>query len=139
MSSPCRRIMDRFRAEEGWVVVTAIILMTIMLGVGLAVLATADTQSGQARVERTRESSFNLAEGLLAAESVVLQNNWPATAPCATNPVGCGYAWSAAAPDTCTQATAGTNQNQCPDPAKLVGTNGAFSNVDQVRAGTTWR
>jgi Tfp pilus assembly protein PilX len=125
----------RLSREEGWVVVTAIILMTIMLGVGLAVLASADTQSGQSRLDRARESSFNLAEGLMQAESVVLQNNWPNAVPCATNDFGCGYT----APDTCTQATAASNPKQCPDPAKLVGSSGAFSNVDQSLGSTTWK
>jgi Tfp pilus assembly protein PilX len=125
--------------EEGWVVVTAIVLMVIMLGVGLAVLATADTQSQQSRRERARESSFNLAEGLMQAESVVLQTNWPTQAPCAGNTSGCGYTWSTAAPDTCTQATAAGNPLQCPNPSSLVGSSGAFSNVDQSLAGTTWK
>jgi hypothetical protein len=140
-----RRVMGRLNlhgwAEDGWVVVTAIVLMTIMLGVGLAVLATADTQSAQSRQERVRESAFNLAEGLMQAEAVVLQTNWPNAVPCATNDIGCGYQWSASDPSgsACTQLTAGTNPKQCPDPAKLVGSSGAFSNVDQSLGSTNWK
>jgi Tfp pilus assembly protein PilX len=123
------------RSEQGWVVVTAIVLMTIMLGIGLAMFAQADTQSGQSRTERTRESAFNLAEGLLQAESVVLQNNWPSDVPCAANTNSCGYP----APNACskTGTTIVGNANQCPDADKLAGVSGAFSNVDQALNGTT--
>jgi Tfp pilus assembly protein PilX len=122
------------RSEQGWVVVTAIVLMAIMLGVGLAVFATADTQSRQSGSERVRESAFNLAEGLLQAESVVLQNNWPSDVPCAANTTSCGYP----APSACTK-TAGTvvgNALQCPDASRIVGAAGTFSNVDQALTGT---
>jgi hypothetical protein len=127
----------RLRGERGWVVVTAIIVMTIMVGVGLAVLATVDTQSAQSRRERVRESLFNMAEGLLEAESGVLQNNWPTSPPCAGNAPGCGYQWSAADPDTCTNGNAPFNQ--CPDPPTIVGLTGAFSNVDQSLGSIDWR
>jgi hypothetical protein len=123
------------RSEDGWVVVTAIVLMAIMLGVGLAVMATADTQSSVSRQERVRESAFNLAEGLLQAESVVLQNNWPSDVPCATNDNGCGYP----APDACSKvgATITGNANQCPAAStsgtggNIAGSSGIFSNIDQ--------
>jgi Tfp pilus assembly protein PilX len=139
MSRLANRIMRRGRAEDGWVVITAIVLATIMLGVGLAVLATADTQTGQSRQERVRESSFNLAEGLLQSEAVVLQHNWPTTPPCTGNALTCGYQWSSTDPAACTQVTAVTNTKQCPTPAALVGSNGAFSNVDQSLGSTSWK
>src|SRR3954465_4507566 len=135
-----RKLLNRMavqrRREDGWVVVTAIVLMTVMLGMGLAVLATADTQSREAGRERVRESAFNLAEGLMQAEAVVLQGNWPNAVPWVPNNFGCGYQWSATDPNACTELTAASNPNQCPDPAKLFGSNGAFSNVDQS-LGTT--
>jgi Tfp pilus assembly protein PilX len=122
------------RSEEGWVVITAIVLMTIMLGVGLAIFSTADTQSRQSSQERVRESAFNLAEGLLQAESVVLQNNWPSDVPCAANSTSCGYP----VPDACTKTgpTVVGNANQCPDASRIVGATGTFSNVDQALTGT---
>lgn len=120
-----QRLAKRLRSEEGWVLVTAMVVMAIMLGVGLAALANTDTQTGQSRQERARESAFNLAEGLLQAESVVLQSNWPTGAPCTGNAVGCGYV-------DCNQTNASSNLNQCPNPSQLVGTSGAFSNVDQT-------
>lgn len=134
MSRIARRLA---RSDEGWVVVTAIVLMSIMVGLGLAVFATADTQSQQSGQERVRESAFNLAEGLLQAESVVLQNNWPSDVPCATNDNSCGYP----VPDACTKVgpTVTGNTNQCPDAARLAGAAGAFSNVDQALTGTGTR
>lgn len=55
------------RDEEGWAVVVAIVLMTIMLGVGLATLAVVDNQQKQSGNERQRESGLNLNEGVLYA------------------------------------------------------------------------
>jgi Tfp pilus assembly protein PilX len=133
-----KQVLRHPSSEDGWVVVTAIALMAIMLGVGLAVLATADTQSSESRRERVRESAFNLAEGLMQAESVVLQNNWPIGPPCATNDFGCGYRWTSTDDNACTQLTATSAPNQCPDASRLVGNNGAFSNVDQSLSDTTW-
>jgi Tfp pilus assembly protein PilX len=125
-------LRERVDDERGWVLVVAIALMTIMIGVGLALLSGIDTQSRESGRERIRESSFNLAEGLAQAESVVLQNNWPTDVPCTGNAVGCGYQ------PNCTQANATANANQCPSPTALVGTSSAFSNVDQ-RTGATWK
>ena len=138
MSNPLERIRRGSSEEDGWVVVTALLLMTIMLGVGAAVVATANTQSAQSSTSRARESAFNLAEGLMHAQSVVLQTNWPVNPPCAGNDTGCGYAWSLTDPNSCTQATAASNPKQCPNPANLVGSYGAFSNVDQSLPSTTW-
>jgi hypothetical protein len=105
--------------------------MTIMIGIGLALLSGIDTQTHESSRERIRESSFNLAEGLVQAESVVLQNNWPTDVPCTGNAVGCGYQ------PNCSDANSGGNPNQCPSPTAFVGTASAFSNVDQ-RTGATW-
>ena len=59
-------------AERGNVLVTAILLMSIMLSVGIAVASTVDTQTRQSRVERERESTFNLAEASLSAQTFIL-------------------------------------------------------------------
>jgi hypothetical protein len=58
--------------ENGNVVVTAILLLSVMLGLGLAVASQVDTQTGHSRTERERESSFNLAEASLSAQTFIL-------------------------------------------------------------------
>jgi hypothetical protein len=47
-------------------------LMAVMLSVGLALASTVDTQTTQSRKERERESSFNLAEASLSAQTFIL-------------------------------------------------------------------
>jgi Tfp pilus assembly protein PilX len=80
------RIFDNLRQEEGWVVVTAVIVMSLMMAIGLATYSTVDTQQTQSRVERERDSSFNLSESVLYAEGFVLGREWPTTSATAYPP-----------------------------------------------------
>jgi hypothetical protein len=64
--------MKRLREEGGTVLVTAIIAVTLMTALGLAAMSQVDTQTSQSRVERERESAFNLAEAALSAQTFVL-------------------------------------------------------------------
>jgi hypothetical protein len=64
--------MKRLREESGAVLVTAIIAVTLMTAIGLAAMSQVDTQTSQSRVERERESAFNLAEAALSAQTFVL-------------------------------------------------------------------
>lgn len=98
--------------------VTAIALMTIMLGVALSSYAYVGTQQTQSKVERTRESSFNLAEGVLNAQVFTLSRKWPGTA-------------TAAYPASC---TASSTDDRCPDATKM---SENFSNPDFSSTGTT--
>jgi hypothetical protein len=52
--------------------VTAILLLAVMLSLGFAASASVDTQTRQSRVERERESTFNLAEAALSAQTFIL-------------------------------------------------------------------
>lgn len=113
---------DNVRSQEGWVVVTAIILMTIMLGVGLASMVFIDGGTQRSQTQRQRESAFTLAEGTLYAQGFALARNWPS----ATSP---GY------PATCDSATAYTAGSvpakQCPNAATLTGSAAAaFKSLD---------
>jgi len=91
----------------------------MMMSFGLAAYAIVDTQTGESKKERNRESSFNLTEGALQQQGYVLGFNWPATAP-------------AAYPDCSFGAGANvTPAGQCPQPANLVG--GNFSQVDYAQ------
>ena len=74
---------QKLAEERGNVLVTAIMLMAVMLSVGMAIASTVDTQTGQSRVERERESTFNLAEAALSAQTFILGRRGTGTA---TNP-----------------------------------------------------
>jgi len=95
------RLRDRGRREDGWALVTAMILLTVMLGSTLALVTFMDTQSTQTRKSRNRETSFNLAEAALNAQVFALSQQWP----------GQAYPYP-----TCTPAT-GTDR--CPSDASL--------------------
>lgn len=118
------------RDEEGWAVVVAIVLMTIMLGVGLATLAVVDNQQKQSGNERQRESGLNLNEGVLYAQALVLAQQWPRN-----------LAASPAFPATCSSGAPTTPQ--CPDRDTLAAANSAnatkanFTSADFL-ANTTW-
>jgi Tfp pilus assembly protein PilX len=62
----------RLRREDGWAMVTAMMVLVIMLGSSLAVAAYVDTQTGLSRQQRTRETAFNLAEAALNQQVVAL-------------------------------------------------------------------
>jgi Tfp pilus assembly protein PilX len=86
------------REESGSALVAGIIILFIILGFGLAVLSTADTQSHQTGKEASGEAAFNLAEGALDSEADLLQQSWPS-----------------AATSTCDQSTAASTY--CPGSA----------------------
>ena len=72
--SPSSRMSAR---EDGWVLVSAIVLMAIMLSVGLAAFKFVDTGQTRSRESRERESSLSLAEAALYAQGFALTKNWP--------------------------------------------------------------
>jgi hypothetical protein len=106
-------------AEEGWALVTAVVLMTIMLGLGLAAYSMSDNQQKLSGVERAREAQLNLTEGVLSAQIFALSRNWPAAA-------------AGAYPTSCTQGSA--NPDQCPQAARV---RSHFDAVD-FRPGSAW-
>jgi Tfp pilus assembly protein PilX len=69
----------RAREEGGWALVTAVTMLAIMMVVGMTAMGAADFNSGQTRIQRERESSLNLAEGVLLAQSFTLARQWPGT------------------------------------------------------------
>jgi hypothetical protein len=64
--------MNKLNDERGSVLVTAILLLAVMLSLGFAVMSSVDTQTRQSRTERERESTFNLAEASLSAQTFIL-------------------------------------------------------------------
>ena len=66
----------RFKQERGFAMVTAIVLLSLMFGVGLVALRATETNSHRSREQRVRESSLSLDEGVLYAQSLVLATKW---------------------------------------------------------------
>ena len=67
-----RRLAPRRGSEEGSVLVIAVMMMTLMLVLGSTALSMVDTQTDVAKKERQHESTFNLAEGVLHAQTYLL-------------------------------------------------------------------
>ena len=114
-----RRLAD---SERGSAIIMAIVLMTLMVGIGLAAYSFVDTQQVETTRERQRESSFNLAEAVLNSQSFTLSRRW----------AGSSTAYAATTP-TCTQA-AGV-ADQCPDPAQL----STAYNTPDFATGSSWK
>lgn len=97
------KLTGRLRSEDGNVLVIAVMMMTLMLVLGSTALSTVDTQTDVAKKERQHESTFNLTEGVLHAQTYVLAR------------LGTGSAGNAF-PDFCTDAS---TEALCPDDADL--------------------
>jgi hypothetical protein len=69
------------RDEGGFVLATAIAVLSVVLLLGLAALQTVDVQSHQTSHEAAGEAAFNLAESALEAETFQLQLSWPSAGP----------------------------------------------------------
>lgn len=111
--------MTRLRGEDGWALVTGLILMTIMLGTVLSTFAYVDTQQKASADGRKRETAFNLAEAVLNAQTFALTGEgWPGKSGAIVYP-------------TCTSASTG---NRCPNPSHLAG---MFSSPD-IASGMSW-
>lgn len=102
---------SRLRGEGGSAIVTALLVTSLFLIAGITVLGTVDVQQGETRRERNRESSFQLAEGVLNTQIYRLSQQWPGQA-------------DGAFPATC---TAGSATPQCPSSQAL---RAGFKNVD---------
>ena len=114
--------LERLRSEDGNVLVIAVTMMTMMLVLGSTTLSTVDTQTDVAKRERQHESTFNLAEGVLHAQTYVLARLGTGSP---TNPF----------PELCDQESADA---LCPEDADL---EQSFDPAVQndYDADTTWR
>lgn len=111
----------RLKREDGNVLVIAVTMMALMLGLGSAALSTVDTQTDVVLKERRHESSFNLAEGVLNAQTFVLARR------------GTGSA-TAQFPAWCDAASTST---LCPDDDQIELSYDGASQGDYE--GATWR
>ena len=116
-------MIRHLRRQDGYLVVTAIVIIGLMMSAGLAAYAFVDTQQRESAVDRQRESSFGLGEGALSAQSFVLSRKWPGSVGQAY-PTACS--WSSGAPQAL--------DARCPSAAELAR---AFSQAD-FTAGVTW-
>jgi hypothetical protein len=105
------------KQQRGSALIIAIMAMAIMLTTGLAALAFGGGQRQLAAGERTRESTFNIAEGALNAQIFMLARSWPGSA-------------ASAYPASCSSTTTATN---CPDATTI---NAQFTGSDYT--GYSW-
>ena len=96
--------------------VTAVIVMGIMISIGLATFAYVGGQQAQSRVERVKESAFNLSEGALNTQAFITGERFPGS-------------FAGRYPASCPAA-----DNRCPNAASLTN---SFDNRD-FAAGLTW-
>jgi len=107
--------MRHARDEQGFALITAIILLTVLLGLGAAVLTFTDNQQSASLREQATESSFNVTEASLNAQVGQLSRAWPGKA-------------SEKYPETCTTSTS-TSTNGCPTAGSLTS---AYPNISPV-------
>jgi Tfp pilus assembly protein PilX len=115
-------LRDRVSDDRGWALLTAILLMTIMLGTVLSVASFIDGQTREGAATRQRETAFNLTEAALNAQIFALSQDWPGT----------GSTTSPPSPyPVCTQASSGA---RCPNASAL---SSLIASPDA--AGATWQ
>jgi Tfp pilus assembly protein PilX len=71
--TPRERICD----EQGWALVTAMLLMAIMLSTILGVANYVDGQTKLGAISRKRETAFNYAEAAMNMQVYALSRDWP--------------------------------------------------------------
>src|SRR5690242_139119 len=125
------------RSEDGWVLITATVLLSVMLVMGLAAMTLVNSDSHRTREQRETESALNVDEGVLYAQSMVLGQNWPSKT---NHPNAVSYCSSATATPPATAGAATPASLACPNPSNLAGSgSGAtFNNVD-TSSQTTWK
>jgi Tfp pilus assembly protein PilX len=103
--------MRRARDEEGFAVVAAVVLLTVILGLGLGLLLFTDSQQKASAREQASEAAFNVAEAALNAQVGQLSRKWPyyKTVTEAETEM----------PRACTSSSANSETNDCPSPTDL--------------------
>lgn len=93
---------ERLGQEGGSTLVIAIIVISLMMGLGLATASYVDGEQSQSGRERIRESAFNIAESALDAQVLRLSQTWPEATGVSAYPVSCTPAAAASVlcPDT---------------------------------------
>jgi hypothetical protein len=129
--------MRKLAEERGNVLVTAILLMSVMLSVGMAVASTVDTQTTQSRKQRERESTFNLAEAALSAQTFILGRRGTGTMAKPYPAAGCPSVDTFFCPDTDILNNSYTNDAEQVDFAAGSGTTWRTDVLDDAKADGT--
>jgi Tfp pilus assembly protein PilX len=72
--------MRTLRKDDGFALVTAVVLLTVIFGLGLGLLLFADNQQKASAREQSSEQAFNVAEAALNAQVGQLARVWPTVA-----------------------------------------------------------
>jgi Tfp pilus assembly protein PilX len=105
--------MRRARNEEGFAVVAAVVLLTVIMGLGLGLLLFADNQQKASARQQASEAAFNVAEAALNAQVGQLSRKWPFKEPRTEAEA------VAEMPRVCTATGTSTEANDCPNPTDL--------------------
>ncbi len=97
--------MSRARSEDGLAVVAAIVLLTVIMGLGLGLLLFTDSQQKASTHEQASEAAFNVAEAALNAQVGQLDRKWPLK--------------SEEMPESCTNGSSTESTNDCPTATDL--------------------
>jgi hypothetical protein len=109
----------RVHDEDGWVLLTAILLMTIMLGTILSIATFVDGQTKLGAASRKRETAFNMAQAAMNMQTYALSRDWPGVGQSATPYPVCGPT---------------TNVSRCPNPTEM---SNLIASPDST--GATWQ
>jgi len=122
--------MNNANRDDGFALVTAIILLSVMMGLGLGLLLLTDNQQKASAREQASESAFNVAEAALNAQIGQISRAWPGTE-------------AEAYPDEfkakimrCTEATS-TTTNGCPTSQSLKAGYSSATSSATCSAGTS--
>ena len=119
----------RIERQDGWALLTALVILTLMVSIGLATVAFVDRQSTSSGLERTRESSFNLGEGVLDQQAYLLVNKFPASNTFAYP--DCSWSTGAAS----ATATGGPGNSSCLTASAV---SALFASNPDYTTGVTW-
>jgi Tfp pilus assembly protein PilX len=112
---------SRLREESGLALIQTLMLSLLMVALGIALVMQVSGQQRESFQERTRESSFNLAEAALNAQIAQLARAWPTIA--------------SAAASSCDATT--TSNSTCPTAATIA--NGYSGGDYGSSAANAWR
>jgi hypothetical protein len=91
-------IRRRLAREDGWAVLTALLLLTAMLMSSIALAVFVDNQTKQSGATRNRETAFNMSEAALNAQVVGLTRNWSYVSTLTLPSCGAGLAAAKSCP-----------------------------------------
>lgn len=97
--------MRRARNEDGFALVSAIVLLTVIMALGLGLLLFTDNQQKASAREQASEAAFNVAEAALNAQVGQLSRKWPQKLE--------------EMPESCASSSANNETNDCPSLTDL--------------------